>query len=238
MNNNEFDLEKEEKQELEQAQEEFVSCPNCGRPMIKNSRYCMHCGELNLEHEKNEKMKPFVAIGKRLKLREQKRLEKIKNVKMTSLDEKGRSKREKIYSGIKKTISILIIIILLIGIINYKAVIKFTDEFMRRSYLRQVDKIVEEVKNEYIEKGCTSRAVFSFIRSDDYYKTNVSLFTFDYFTGYVEVINNNGEYEYIVSITDGKYGFKNIKYDENVDISVLDKVEEITIPSYDIVCEK
>lgn len=250
MNQNEqfdFDLDKEpEVQNTSKPSfdsKEIVYCTKCGQPMLRTARCCMHCGELNMLSQKNSQVNSYFTKGKKIKKKEEKKgLNKLPNLRETTLDENGMTKKEKRYTSRKNILSFIMLIILFIVLLNYKVIVNFINDIRKEQYLRQVTKIVEQVKTKYKDKDCISTALddrwyLSFENSHDLFDTSLSLFTFDYFRGYIEIINNeDGTRDYIISITDGKYGFENVMYTTNLDKDIITKIDSFELPYTSIYC--
>lgn len=230
----------------EYGKEPMINCTKCGEPMKLSSRCCMHCGELNYLNHKNDSAKSSFDLGKKLKLKEEKRAAKKAAKAAKSKNKNAQSdfeKRAKRYSIFKKIYDIILVILVIICIINYKFIIKSFNEFRAKFYLMQVDKMVGQVIEEIDGKNCFSTSDdgvinYSFAQSDDYFNTWISLYTFDYFKGNIQVtVDEDENYHFIISITDGKYGFKDKKYEE-LDIDDVKKIGELEdIPSHTIKCE-
>ena len=253
MNNQEFDLEKEENSQVSSDSnmatqrtdsQEIINCTRCGKPMLKKSKYCMHCGEINMLSEKNETVNAYFSRGK--KIQEKQELKqynrKLPSIKKSDVDKNGVTRKEKLYTLRKNISSFIILIMLVIVAINYNVVLKYLDDFKRDHYLRQVGKIVDQVKEEYETKNCyntsTTGLYYSFEDSQDYFKTFMSFYTFGYYSGYVEIIKNiDGSTDYIVNITDGKYGMENVKYTDHINRDVIKKVTSIKMPNGGLICE-
>lgn len=224
--------------------EQMINCPKCGRPMKISARCCMHCGELNQLNSKNDSVKPSFDLGKKLKMKEEKAnaRKSLKNSINNFQDQNGVTREEKKYSGMRKVIDLVIIIIIILAAINYKIIINSIDTFRAKHYLQQVDKIVEQFDAKVKDNQCSidssnSNNLFAFQTSEDYFKTSMSFYTFDYFEGYIELKDNgNGQYDYYITITDGKYGFKNVLYSKDLDISIIKKLSTIELPNGSINC--
>lgn len=237
MNN---EMENEVKQE---ENEEMIKCPKCGAPMKKSWRCCMHCGELNFLNKENNSMKPFVVLGKKLKKKEEEKEAKRKDIRLTKLDNKGISKQEKNYTTLNKVLTLLFVIIIIVMIINYKSVFNVFNNFRKTMYVNQVSKIVNKLDKDPSIAGCLTKTedgkkYFVFYNSSDYVSTMFSLFTFNYFQGAIQIIDNSdGSHNYIVSVSDGKYGFSNIIYDKDKMKNALTKIEEVQYPSGESICK-
>ncbi|MBR6948713.1 MAG: hypothetical protein IKH54_00830 [Bacilli bacterium] len=220
--------------------EKMIPCPKCGKPMKENARCCMHCGELNYLNEKNDSMKPIFSLGKKLKVKEDKIKEK-EEAKRTKVDSKGRTANVRKYQFTKRITTLLVIVLLVVGAINYKTIIDVVTTFRAKSYIRQVDKMIKQVDEEVTIK-CNSDEIinYSFEYSDDYFKTFTSLYTFNYFTGNIKItFDENGNKNYYVSITDGAYGFKDVLYKEDLDYKIVKKLKSsIDVPSHTTACIK
>lgn len=240
MNNNNFDIEKDLQQidrsmEMQaknetQNEDEIMKCPKCGNPMKKSARYCMHCGELNYLNSQNDSVKSQFFLGKKLKEKEEKRNAKKEKKRLDIKDENGKTVNEKKFQIQKRIISLIMVILIIIGVINYKVVLETVTSFRAKFYLRQVDKIVNQLVDKIEDGKCNMNQnddYFVFYQSDDYFKTFVSLYTFDYFKGYIKLEkDSNGQYQYYVSISDGKYGFRNVLYSKELNSKTVQKLEE------------
>ncbi|MDO4996169.1 MAG: hypothetical protein Q4E69_03235 [Bacilli bacterium] len=227
------------------GKEQIIQCPKCGEKMKISARCCMHCGELNYLNHKNDSVKPSFNLGKKLRQRE----DKIAAKKAAKLAKKAKyingvdvtsQERAKKYVFFKRITDFLTIVLLIVAVINYKTIYRTFEEFRAKYYLKQVDIMIEQISEELNEYECNSteedgRLVYSFYSSDDYFKTGVSLYTFNYFTGYIDITKTPDGYKYVLNITDGKYGFKNLPY-EDMEIKSIKKVSEIYPPSNTVSC--
>lgn len=225
----------------EYGKEPMLKCPKCGELMKLSARCCIRCGELNYLNHKNDSVKPSFNLGKKLKQKEDlkaaKKAAKAKYVNGEDVSIKEKSRR---YVFFKRLTDLLIVILLIIAVINYKFLIKTFNDFRAKYYIKQVDKIIEQIDNEFKDKECNSigengSLVYSFFYSDDYFKTGVSLYTFNYFSGYVTINKTANGNKYVISITDGKYGFKDVPY-EDLDIDSITKIDSIDSPSNTVSC--
>lgn len=229
----------------EYGKEEFIQCPKCGEKMKITARCCMRCGELNYLNHKNDSVKPSFNLGKKLKEREDKRAAKLaakqaKHAKYVNGVDVSSAERAKKYRFFKRTSDLLLLILLIIAAINYKVIIKTFNEGRAKYYLKQVDIMIEQINTELSENECTSTnddgtLVYSFEYSSDYFKTGISLYTFNYYSGYIDITKTPEGYKYIISITDGKYGFKNVAY-EDLDIKSIKKIGTLDIPGNSVSC--
>lgn len=217
----------------EYGKEKYILCPKCGQKMKLTARCCMHCGELNYLNHKNDSVKPSFNLGKKLKIKEDAREAKIaakkaKKAKYVNGVDVTSEEKAKRYRFFKRVTDLLVLILIVVAAINYKLIIKTFDEGRAKYYLKQVDKIVEQVNEEITGDECVNGGtiVYGFMYSDDYFKTGVSLYTLDYFTGYIKVTPTPEGNKYTINITDGKYGLKNVAY-EDMDIKSLKKITEI-----------
>lgn len=238
--NEEFDLDKEIEEVPKEANfKDIINCPKCGQPMLKTARCCMHCGELNMLNQKNNPQNKYFVKGEAEKLKQK---DKTISIMETKLDKNGVSKLEKKYTFWKNVRRVIYLIILIILLFNYKNIGNAINDVRKDSYLRQVDKIVEQFQEEYKDKNCHStarsdRMYFTFQRSDDYFKTSISLFTFNYFSGYIEMVyNEDGTKDYILSLTDGRYGFENVKYTKDLSREIIVPLKSIDLPQNSIYC--
>ena len=227
----------------QEESEEMIRCPKCGAPMKKSWRCCMHCGELNFLNKDNNSMKPFVILGKKLKKKEEEKEAKRKDIRLTKLDDNGISKQEKNYTTVNKVLTLLFVVIIIVLIINYKSVMNIFDNFRKTMYVNQITKIVEKLDDDPSIAGCLTKTndgkkYFIFYSSADYVSTLFSFYTFDYFQGAIQIIDNpDGSHNYVVSVSDGKYGFKDIIYDKDKMKSALKELEEVPYPEGESVCE-
>ncbi|MBQ8131906.1 MAG: hypothetical protein IJ193_05390 [Bacilli bacterium] len=189
-----------------------VPCPKCGQPVIEGSRYCMHCGNLDFNDERNQSVKNAFTRGQKIKAREEKmkKMFESKNKKMYSLDSRGVSRQEKVYTALKKLFSLLILVAIIVAAINYKTILTTFNNLRKDYYLKQVNTIVEEVTKMYDPDKCTGGNKFYFYDASDYFDVHPSLFTFKQFTGYVEIVKENEEYHYYVTVYDTKYGIDHV----------------------------
>lgn len=227
------------------GKEQIIQCPKCGEKMKISARCCMHCGELNYLNHKNDSVKPSFNLGKKLKKIEDKRAAKkaakmAKKAKYINGVDVTSQERAKKYVFFKRLTDLLTIVLLIIAAVNYKTIYKTFEELRAKYYLKQVDKIVEQITRELNEKECNStsedgKLIYSFAYSSDYFRTGVSPYTFDYFTGYITITKTPDGYKYILNITDGKYGFKDLSY-EDMEIKSIKKIGTIDTPDITISC--
>ncbi len=220
-----------------------VPCPNCGQPMVYGSRYCMHCGELDFNNAQNQSVKKAFFKGKRIHNREEKikrQLEKM-NRRMYSLDDHGVSKREKIYTFFKRIITLIIFALVVLAAINYKNIIKFYETKAKEHYIKQIDTIVSTIDEKYNPSKCRYELIdgkmyFTFYDSSDYFKIHNSLFTFDQYSGSIQIVNVGDKYEYIITIYDGKYGVNGVNY-KDLTIDSIQEMDKPTINPPNVVCD-
>ena len=224
------------------GQERYVYCMKCGQPMRESSRCCMHCGELNYLNDKNNSVKGIFSFAKKQKRKEDVRNAK-KQAKLAATNEIGQSVNAKRYIIQKRISQLFMIVVLIIAAVNYKFIFNFVTTFRAKHYLNQVDKIVEQIDDQMTNGTCSSSVdgedmIFSFYLSSDEYDTFVSLYTFDYFKGYVKVVpDGENKYKYYVTITDGKYGLRNVLYSKNLSVKKVKKFSKINdLPSTNVTC--
>ena len=105
-----------------------------------------------------------------------------------------------------------------------------------------MDLIIEQINEEVSSSECTSTndegtLVYAFEYSNDYFKTGISLYTFNYYSGYVDIVKTPDGYKYVITISDGKYGFKNVAY-EDMNIKSIKKIGPIeNIPANSVSCD-
>ncbi len=220
-----------------------IPCPNCGQPIVYGSRYCMHCGAMDFNNAQNQSVKKFFTRGQKIHNREERRKKMFDkmNKKMYTLDDHGVSKQEKVYTGFKRFFTLLIVIALVVAAINYKTIIGFYETFAKKHYLKQVDTIIETIEKDYNPDKCKygileGKMYFNFSDSSDFFKVHNSLFTFDHYSGSIQIINVGDHYEYIVTMYDGKYGIKEVNYKE-LTVDSVQKMEEPSIETTSITCE-
>lgn len=220
-----------------------VPCPNCGQPMVYGSRYCMHCGELDFNNAQNQSIKKLFTRGQRIHRREERRRQRLEkmNKKMYSLDDKGISTQEKVYTGIKKIITLIIIIGIVVAVIYRNAIFKFYETKAKEHYIKQVDTIINTIESKYNPNKCRYEIVdgkmyFYFSDSADYFKVHNSLFTFDHFSGSIQIINAGETYEYVITMYDGKYGIKDVRYKE-LTIDSIQKMDEPELNASTVTCD-
>lgn len=257
--NDEFDIENDlnrvdqEQKQQEQIEnntqygvERMINCPKCGHPMKESARCCMRCGELNYLNSKNDSVKASFDLGKKLKEKEEKRDEKRNKFKLNNFkDSQGRTKNEKRFGFAKKLFTLLFIIFVIFVGINYKTVLSEFYNIRARHYIKQIDKIVSQIKEQYDNNDCETTSpdgayYYTFEMSSDYYKTSISLFTFNEFTGSIKAVpKGNGEFDYYITISDGKYGMKDVLYTENMSVDVLKEINDLgSLNSHSVSCTK
>ena len=77
---------------------------------------------------------------------------------------------------------------------------------------------------------------FYFSDSADYFKVHNSLFTFDHFSGSIQIINAGENYEYVITMYDGKYGIKDVRYKE-LTIDSIQKMDEPELKASTVTCD-
>lgn len=225
--------------------EKLVRCSKCGQYMRISARCCTHCGELNYLNQRNDQIKPIFFLGKKLKAKEDAKKAREEEKYYAGIDGKGRTKKQRIYLYTKRLTALCIIIFLAIAILNIQDIYRFIADFRAKSYLNQVNKIITQFDNDVKNNVCElstsddGSIYFSFYESPDFFKTSISLYTFDYFHGFIRITDNgNGEYNYYLSISDGKYGFEDVLYNDDLDISVVKKLnEDIRVPASSVTCK-
>ena len=231
----------------EYGKEPYIQCPKCGERMKASARCCMRCGELNYLNHKNDSVKPSFNLGKKLRQREDKIAAKkaakaAKHAKYVNGVDVTSTERAKKYVFFKRLTDLIIVVLLIVAAINYKVIIKTFNEGRAKYYLKQVDLIIEQINEEVSNSECTSTndegtLVYAFEYSNDYFKTGISLYTFNYYSGYVDIVKTPDGYKYVITISDGKYGFKNVAY-EDMDIKSIKKIGPIeNIPANSVSCD-
>lgn len=220
-----------------------VPCPKCGQPIVYGSRYCMHCGYMDFNNAQNQSVKKFFNRGQKMHDREERRKKMFSkfNKKMYTLDEHGVSKEEKLYTGVKKFFTLLLVIAIIVAAINYKAIIGFYEKIAKQHYLKQVDTIIETIEKDYNPDKCKygvleGKMYFNFSDSSDFFKVHNSLFTFDHYSGSIQIINRGDHYDYIITMYDGKYGINGVNYSE-LTIDSVQKMEEPSIETTSVTCD-
>ena len=130
---------------------------------------------------------------------------------------------------------------IVVAAINYKSILKVYDNFCRSHYLKQVDAIIEGIEKEYSPSNCkytseNGKIYFSFTDAKDYFSISSSFFTFDHFSGSIEIIQNGETYEYIVTIYDGKYGINKVNY-KDLKPESIQKMDAPEMPTGSFTCE-
>lgn len=225
----------------EYGKEPMIPCPKCGEMMKLNARCCIRCGELNYLNHKNDSVKGAFNLGKKIKERELKKAAKKEaKKKMVNGEDVSFKNRSKRYVFFRRLTDLIITILIILAVINYKSLINVFNDFRANYYIKQVDKIVEQIETEFNEKECVSNELtgeltYSFEYSSDYFRTGISLYTFNYFRGYVKVFKTPDGNKYYVSISDGKYGFTETAYEE-LNKDSIKEIEPIDLPTNTITC--
>lgn len=211
-----------EKPKYNDQGQEMINCSRCGSPMLKTARSCLHCGELNSLNEKNNPLSKYFLKG-------YKKRDNVENNTKKILTAKQLDNREKRYTFYRRIIDFIILIIAIIALLNYHRII----DFREKHYIEQINKIAEQFDEMYksgeidVSKTCN---IYSFDNSSLTFKTDISLYSFDYFDGYIQVLDNNdGTHDYILYLTDKKYGIIGVNSKE-VSRKDIRRVTSIKVP--------
>lgn len=208
----------------------YMYCPQCGHEMREDARFCIYCGYINYDSEKNAFLKQYVK-KKNSNLKFGLNRSTVTNTEVSTnetVDPTKKSKLEVSYK-IKKTISDIIVLLVLIvgGYFGYNFI---TDK--QAEYIKDANTMVEYVKNNV--NTCNDIYYFKFndsVLSEKNINIKSPYFEHEY-SGYVMVVNDNGNKKYFIAISDGTFGIREKNIDEVKKINVLPyfgkNIEEIS----------
>lgn len=233
-----------QEQPVKQVEENVTNpCRKCGQPVPINARCCLYCGELNYNNEKNTSVKKIFKKGE--KIRDKKQLQEVNpNITTnTGLNNNESTKKKaftfKLFRLIKTIITICILVLI---IVNYKNIYNKFNELRYKYYIHQVDRIIDKLEADLPNMNCYSLGGNVYYKVDTSldgdYKTTFSLFTLNYYKGYVKVEKVDSEYKYYLYITDGKYGIENVLYSDGVKVDDFKEIKNIDIPVDGTICKK
>jgi len=218
-------------------------CPKCGEEMKADARFCIHCGYINYDNEKNDFLVKYDKRAKRILKREKKKnkekseneensfinanlkkpveTEKYSSVddyKISSDKKLERPKKEKLYL-FRKRLTNFIIFVGFCGLMYY--LYNFIVE-KQQEYVDDSNKIVELIKTNYGNNGfkkCKAGDEYLFLFNSDTlrYKYNVEIlspYMDSNYNGYVLVRKNGNNYDYYISLTDGTFGIREVKIED------------------------
>ena len=198
----------------------YMYCPQCGHEMREDARFCIYCGYINFDSEKNAFLKGYLK-----KKKKDVKFDLVKhgagngemNATTTKVDPNKKTKLEigyKIKSTIKDIIVLLIVVVG--GYYGYNFIVDKQAE-----YIKDANEMVTYVKNNVNDCG----NVYYFAFDDSVLRErNINIkspyFGHEYF-GYVLVVNNNGNKKYFIAMSDGTFGIREKNIDEIKNINVL-----------------
>ena len=196
-------------------------CPKCGFKMKNTDRFCIHCGYINFDNNKNEFLETYDKNAKKIKpKKEEKKEEKLEDTSKLSLTN-YKSKEEKATKDQNKFVGALIkahykafwigfcccIFVVLIIFYTY-----IRDK--QEKYVEDSKKIVEVIKKQYENSiSCKGDGTnyFKFMYSDLENRYGLKIksiyHNMEYF-GYVKVVRKGEDVKYYISINDGRFGIR------------------------------
>ena len=196
----------------------YMYCPQCGHEMKEDARFCIHCGYINYDSEKNTFLKKYAQKNNRnLKFNLVKNGTNNNEATTTKVDPNKKTQLEVGYK-IKKTIGDIIVLLIVI-VCCYFGYNFISDK--QAEYIEDANKIVDYVKNNVNDCG----NVYYYAFDDSTLRNNnidikSPYFDHDYF-GYVMIVNDDGNKTYFIAISDGTFGIREKKIEEVKKINVL-----------------
>ncbi len=243
-------------------------CPNCGKEIRKESRNCIHCGQIILDNfndsdkfkktykkvhknsfwkklfkkkeNKNQLIEENISVGSDNDNQKQNEKFTFGKPNVNLLKKTKKTDLEKKY-GRKKLIITLIILIVIAGTGYYF----YKNNTKTKEY---VDKLPQNLFIKEIElklgklKKDISKFECSGISQDNnyYYKfSDITIQTaVDAYSGYVRVDKSNSTYKYYITYSNGMYGVENI-LDKELTADKVTKIKSFDYPTENIIwCKK
>ena len=199
----------------------YMYCPQCGEEMEEKARYCMHCGYVNYDNEKNAFLHTFVKKDKKnikFGIHKEKKKKEITSAEFNKEFKKfGKSSREIMYTTFRNIISIVLIIAFIYFVYYGGKYVKAQQTI----FVGDAQKIVNAVKKkEYVCKTVYYVSFTSDSLKEKYGLNLHSPYRKNDYSGYVMIVKNDDGDDYFITLTDGTFGIKekNINNIKNYDV--------------------
>lgn len=201
----------------------YTKCPKCGFKLKSTDRFCIHCGYINFDNNKNEFLETYDKNAKKLgEKKEEKKPEdniedtgklSLTDYKMKTVEDNTKDKNKIEGAFIKfnyKAVRIGIVIVVFIVLLLLYSYIKDKQDV----YVEDAKKIVDVIKKQYESSdACKGDGThyFKFMYSDLENRYGLKIksiyHNMEYF-GYVKVVRKGNDVKYYVSINDGRFGIR------------------------------